>query len=156
MNSLLEMLNDIEGLDEISRWPLAIGWWIVIVLGIVIVAAAICFIVYRIAFKRSWKNDTFQKLTHLENNLSDATARETAIALSEYLRRIALRRYSRKECAGLSGEAWLKWLSSNDPKKFDWEKKGILLINVPYAPDNAKLSANQIKDLIQAVRSWVY
>lgn len=155
MSSLLEQLHDIEGLDPISWWPLAIGWWVLIVVGTIIVCAAVCFIAYRLAFLRSWKNDTFQKLARLEENLSDATARETVIALSEYLRRIALRRYSRKECAGLTGEAWLKWLAIKDPKKFDWEKRGTLLIEVPYAPLDARLSANQIKDLIQAVRYWV-
>src|SRR5207248_64813 len=109
-----------------------------------------CFIGYRIAFKRSWKNDTFQKLIRLEENLTDATARETVSALSEYLRRIALKRFSRKECAGLVGEDWLKWLTIHDPKKFDWEKKGTLLIEIPYTPVNKSLPAHQIKDLIQA------
>src|ERR1700683_2748217 len=99
MSPLLEQLHDIEGLDPISWWPLAIGWWVLIVIGIFIVCAIACFAAYRLAFKRSWRNDTFQKLANLEKNLSDTTARETIIALSEYLRRIALRRFSRKECA---------------------------------------------------------
>jgi hypothetical protein len=155
MSSLLEKLHDIEGLDPISWWPLAIGWWILIVMGIFMVCALIGFVAYRLAFKRSWKNDTFQKLAHLEANLTDATARETVITLSEYLRRIALRRFSREECAGLVGEAWLKWLTRHDPKNFDWEKKGTLLIEVPYAPTHPILSAKQIKNLIQAVKNWV-
>ena len=92
---------------------------------------------YLLAFKRSWKNDTLQKLAFLEKNLSDATAVETVIALSEYLRRIALKRFSRKECAGLTGKSWLKWLTTHDPKKFDWEAKGALLIDVPYARDTS-------------------
>lgn len=156
MNSLIEQLHDIEGLDLISSWPLAIGWWLLIALGIVVMGAIIAFVLYRLAFKRSWKNDTFKKLSRLEENLSDATARETVITLSEYLRRIALRRFSRKECAGLMGEAWLAWLAQHDPKNFDWKNRGTPLIEVPYAPVNSSLPADQIKDLIQAVRNWVY
>jgi hypothetical protein len=155
MNPLLDQLHDIEGLDPISWWPLAIGWWVSIVIGIFIAGAIAWFAAYKLAFKRSWKNDTFKKLASLEKNLSDATARETVIALSEYLRRIALQRFPRKECAGLAGEAWLQWLAMQDPKKFDWEKKGTLLIEVPYTPVSNSLSTNQIKDLIQAVRNWV-
>lgn len=155
MNPLLEQLHDIEGLDFISSWPLAIGWWVLIIMGIFMAGAIGSFAAYKLAFKRSWRNDTFQKLALLEKNLSDATARETVIALSEYLRRIAIRRFPRNECAGLAGKAWLKWLASHDPKKFDWEKRGILLIEVPYAPVNDRLSAGQIKDLIRAVRDWV-
>lgn len=155
MNPLMEKLHDIEGLDPISAWPLAIGWWILIAIGIIIFVAIICFVAVRIAFKRSWKSDTFDKLASLEQNLSDETGRETLMALSEYIRRIALRRYSRNECAGLSGQAWLQWLTQNDPKNFDWEKHGTLMIEVPYAPVDKRLPAHQIKELIQAVRNWV-
>lgn len=155
MNSLLEQLHDIEGLDPMSGWPLAVGWWILIAIGIFLGCLIVFYAAYKLAFKRSWKNDTFRKLASLEGDLSDGTARESVIVLSEYLRRIALRRFSRKECAGLTGEAWLKWLTMHDPKKFDWEKKGTLLIDIPYAPLHASLPVNQIKDLIQAVKNWI-
>lgn len=155
MNPLLEQLHDIEGVDAISWWPLAAGWWVLIALGIIVLVILSLYAAYKIAFLRSWKNDTFKKLAFLEDNLTDETARESVISLSEYIRRIALRRYPRKECAALTGEAWLKWLASKDPKQFDWETKGTVLIDVPYAPHTASLSAGQVKDLIQAVRNWV-
>lgn len=159
MNPLLEQLHDIEGLDTISWWPLAIGWWFLIITGILILCIILKFTISRIRFKRSWKNDTFKKLAALEENLSDKTARETIITLSEYLRRIALRKFSRKECAGFMGKEWLNWLSLHDPKGFDWEQKGELLIEVPYAPASSQGKSHdptQIKELIQAVRNWVH
>lgn len=155
MNPLLEQLHDIEGIDPISWWPLAIGWWILISLGILIASLLIAYAVYWITFRRSWKSDTLHKLDYLENHLADTTAREIVISLSEYIRRIAIRRYSRKACAGLTGEAWLKWLSEHDPKGFDWENKAPVLLDVPYAPLNASLSTEKIKELIVAIRSWV-
>lgn len=155
MNSLLEQLHDIEGLDSIDWWPLAIGWWVLIVIALVLGCFMAWSIFRWIAFKRSWKNDTFKKLRLLEKELSDATARYILITLSEYLRRIALQRFSRKECAGLTGEAWLQWLTKHDPKEFDWKTKGSLLIDIPYAPVHAPLSIGQIKDLIQAAKNWV-
>ncbi len=151
----LEQLHDIEGLDFVSAWPLAIGWWI---LGIVVFAMALAivsYLFYRRGFKQSWRYDTYQKLATLEKNLSNATAKETLVILSEYVRRIALRRYSRNACAGLVGKAWLKWLADHDPKKFDWEKRGVLLIQIPYAPHKEELPLPQIKELIRAVRNWV-
>ena len=160
MNSLMEQLHDIEGLDAISWWPLALGWWVLIAASLLLVGASVWFIARRLAFRRSWKYDTFQKLALLEMKLNesvtDATIKETAITLSEYLRRIALRRFSRKECAGLVGEAWLQWLSRHDSKNFDWKNKGRLLIEAPYAPANSKLSVIQIKELIQAAKDWVH
>lgn len=159
MNPLLENLHDIEGLDFISRWPLSFACWVAISVAFLFFCAAVYFVIRRVLFIRSWKYDTFRKLDGLEKNLSESTARESAMTLSEYVRRIALKRFSRKECAGLIGESWLKWLSKNDPKQFDWEKKGTLLIEVPYAPEHAPeythVSTHEIKDLIQALREWV-
>ncbi len=155
MNPLLEQLHDIDGLDAISRWPLALGWWIVIALLTLILIGSLALLLYWIAYKRSWRNDTCNKLNLLDKNLTEITARETLIILSEYIRRIAIKRYKRKECASLMGKAWLQWLARHDPKKFDWEKMGTLLIDAPFAPLNHPLPANQIRELIQAVKNWV-
>ncbi len=151
----LEKLHDIEGIDAISRWPLSFASFVVIAIGVLILSIAIYWAISFFLFKRSWKNDTLKKLSILEKNLCDETSRETVVLLSEYLRRIALRRFSRKECAGISGRAWLKWLAMRDPKQFDWEKKGTLLIEVPYSPISSVIPTPPIKDLIQAIRDWV-
>jgi hypothetical protein len=155
MNSFLEQLHDIDGLDFISAWPLATGWWVVAACVLFILLAIGFFAINKLAFKRSWKNDSLQKLFLLENQLSPTTTRETLILLSEYLRRISLQQFSRKECAGLAGTCWLKWLADNDPKGFEWEKKGALLIEVPYSPTIKTLSIEEIQSLIRAVREWV-
>jgi hypothetical protein len=155
MPSLMQQLHDIEGLDAISAWPLAIGWWIVIAFVLLILAGTGLLLIRGLNYLRSWKRDTFKKLNSLEQNLSPATSVEIVAFLSEYLRRIAMRRFPRKECAGLTGNAWLKWLEAHDPKQFNWSQKGKMLIEVPYAPAHAELPLQQIKELIQAVRHWV-
>lgn len=155
MNPILDQLHDIEGIDVISWWPLAIGWWIVIGLSVFLVGGLCWFILSRIKFKRTWKYDALQQLSHLEKNLSPETSRETLIALSDYIKRIALKRFPRKECATLTGKEWLSWLAQQDPNQFDWNEKGSLLIQVPYAPTYTSVSSEQIKNLIQAVRNWV-
>lgn len=155
MSSLMQQLHDIEGLDAISFWPLAIGWWVSIAFGIVFFVIAFWLLKCRLNYLRSWKKDVLRKLTYLERNLSQESARETTALLSEYLRRIAMRRFPRKECAGLVGDNWLKWLKSHDPKQFDWTEKGKLLLEIPYAPMHLNLSLQEVKELIQATKSWV-
>jgi len=155
MNSLLEQLHDIEGLDPISPWPLAIGWWISIFCAMVMLAGALWLLKKRLEYLRSWKRDALKKLDSLEQNLSSSNSSEVIAYLSEYLRRIAVRRFPRKECAGLVGDAWLEWLKGHDPKQFDWTEKGKLLIEVPYAQRYTDLPPEQIKELIQATRTWV-
>lgn len=155
MNELLKKLHDIEGLDAVSWWPLAIGWWMIIGIGCLLIFFIYLFIASKMTFRRSWKYDSFQKLKKLESQLSDVSARHIIISLSEYLRRIALQRFPRKECAGLVGDNWLKWLSEHDPDHFDWTKKGSVLIEAPYAPENKQFSSEQVKELIQATKKWV-
>ncbi len=155
MSSLMQQLHDIEGLDAISLWPLAIGWWVSIAFGVLVLGGVFWLLYRSLGYLRSWKRDTFKKLDSLENNLSPSNSAETIAFLSEYLRRIAMRRFPRKECAGLVGDAWLMWLKTHDPKQFDWSDKGKLLIEIPYAPLRTDLPLQQIKELIQAVRYWV-
>lgn len=155
MSPLIEDLHDIEGLDAISVWPLALGWWILIALGIVILGGAIWLLIRRLKYLRSWERDTLKRLDNLEKNLSPLTSKETVVLLSEYLRRIAIRRFPRKECAGLVGSSWLNWLKAHDLQQFDWVEKGKLLIEVPYAPLHQELVSDEIKELIKAVRNWV-
>jgi len=160
IDALLEQLNDIEGLDPIQIWPLAIGWWIIIGVGVVLLSSLVWYLIKRLRFRRSWKYDTLKKLNQLFKILSDPSITDSGIQneivlFSEYLRRIALRRFSRNTCAGLTGHAWLEWLSKHDSKNFDWVNHGKLLIHAPYAPFNPGLTAEQLKILIQAAKEWV-
>jgi hypothetical protein len=111
-------------------------------------------------FRRSWKYDTLEKLNHLFKDLSypsitDVEIQHAIVLFSEYLRRIALHRFSRNTCAGLTGQTWLDWLSRHDAKNFDWVNHGNLLIQAPYAPSSHGLTAEQLKVLIQAAKEWV-
>ena len=155
MQNLIDQLHDIEGLSPISRWPLAIGYIFLIALGMMLGMGLLFFLYRWIRFNRSWKKDTLIRLATLEKNLIEETTRMTLIDLSNYLRRIALKRYSRKECAGLVGTDWLKWLSKHDRAKFDWIEKGKVLVDAPYSPANAQVSVPLVKELIQATKRWV-
>jgi hypothetical protein len=151
----LDQLHDIDGLDAISFWPLAPGWWAVLAAIVIFLAALLVYIIRRVRYRRSWQYDTWKTLIALEKNLTESTAKESLIKLSEYLRRIAIKRFHREKCAGLVGIAWLKWLTENDPKKFDWEKKGAILTALPYAPESSTIAAKEVKPLISAVKRWV-
>jgi hypothetical protein len=154
IQSLMEQLHDIEGLDAIGKWPLAAGWWMMIALGLLMLSVAVWCIFRRLAFIYSWRYDTIQKLSKLEQSLDGATSGEAVIIFSEYMRRIAMRRFARSECAGLVGDEWLEWLSCHDEKKFDWKEKGKILLQAPYASDH-RVSTEQLKILIHAAKDWV-
>lgn len=176
IDSILEKMHDIEGLGPISLWPLAIGWWVVIGLGIIVLSITVWYFFRWFTYRKSWKYDTNKKLNSLLDNLSKPSItasdiQNIASLFSEYLRRIALQKFSRNACAGLTGYAWLEWLSKHDEKKFDWVASGKILAELPYAPMELNLDTNlaenhhskssfqdtseHLKSLILAAKEWV-
>ena len=142
MNPLLAQLDDIRGLDK------------VLVLVALVIVAGIVIYLRRRARERSWKGEAEKTLSALEEKLNDKTAQEVAAALSITLRRIAMQRFSRAACAGLEGKVWLQWLTSKDPRGFNWAEKGALLMDAPYLPPGKPLNLETIKTLLQATREW--
>ena len=151
-NDLLVQLDDIKGLDHIGWWPPAPGW---IALFIVLLLVAAWLAWRRWRYWHSWKGDAMRSLRNFDMQLSAANAREIAAGLSAWLRRVAIRRASRAECAGLEGEAWLTWLTAKDPGKFDWARRGALLIEAPYAPPGRDYPPGAVKPMLDAAKRWV-
>ena len=69
-----------------------------------------------------WRRDAIQSLKTLRYRSSLEDPKLIGDELSELLRRIAIAHRGRHACAGLTGEAWLEWLSRDDPTGFDWKK----------------------------------
>jgi hypothetical protein len=155
-DTLLKQLDDIKGLDEISWLPLAPGWWALLALaGLALIVAAVMYWRRR-AYWRSWKGDAARALDALAARLDGNTAQEVAGALSVLLRRIAIHRFSRPECAGLQGEDWLRWLAAHDAAGFDWADRGALLNEAPYSAPGRMVSPTAVGALIDAAKRWVH
>jgi len=151
-SDLLAQLDDITGLDYISWWPLAPGWWALLALMLI---AAAAYYWRRRAYWRSWKGDARRSLDALEEELPKGNAQQIAATLSTLLRRIAMRSFSRAECAGLEGKAWLRWLTLKDPKRFDWAAHGVQLVDAAYAPPGRDYSKPNLQRMIRAAKRWV-
>ena len=151
-DKLLAQLYDIRDLDPVSWWPLAPGWWVLIVLALLASAAAYW---RHWTYQRSWRGQTYRAFVALNRQLSSGNAQQIAGALSVLLRRVAMQSFSRAECAGLEGADWLRWLTTKDPGGFDWVARGSLLIEAPYAPPGRTYSPQSVKILIDAAKRWV-
>jgi hypothetical protein len=149
-----DQLRDIQGLDAISWWPLAPGWWILI--GFIFLLLVM--VGLRLYRRRAKQKHDWRKMAHTEwlsLRPLQAPARDQITFLSILLRRVAIQRYGRKACAGLSGEKWLTWLTQHDPQQFDWLKSGRILIEVPYMPKDASIDDYQVDLVYRAVRAWI-
>jgi hypothetical protein len=109
----------------------------------------------RRALSRSWRSEALKALSELDRRLNAENAQFIAASLAITLRRIAMQKFSRIDCAGLEGEQWLCWLKAHDPCDFNWPVSGALLITAPYAPPDKSLRSDAVKPLIHAARKWV-
>ena len=144
-------LRDIHGLDSIPWWPPAAGWWIGAALAILLVLLLIMLIRHLTRYPPgSWKQEARRALRQLQRQRGTLTPKESASRLSELLRRIAIARFGRERVARLSGEEWLEWLEQQDPNGFDWSRRGRILLQLPYAPDDWTPDEQTLDQLIDA------
>jgi hypothetical protein len=129
-NTLLQQLKDIHNPAPISWWPLAIGWYGVIFITL-LVLGCLGFLLYRYRQKQKRQQLIFQQLTSIEEKLllQDPTAVSDCSVL---LRKIALLNFPRQDVAGLHGEAWLKFLDQTGKTQDFSHGCGRLLITVAY------------------------
>lgn len=150
-----QYLRDIRGLDSIGWWPPALGWWLVAVLAILMLTGVILLWQKRHSFGGGWRRDAIQSLKTLRYRSSLEDPKLIGDELSELLRRIAIAHRGRRACAGITGEAWLEWLSRDDPTGFDWKKHGRILLTLPYAPPKPEARREELKGVIEAALRWV-
>lgn len=148
----MDALRDIHGLDAIPFWPLAGGWWWAG--GLTLLALLGLWLLWqRVSY---WRLEVYWRLWWLKRHWRRLPPKQLASELSELLRRVALARFGRRACAGLSGDIWLDWLKRHDPRGFDWPKHGQLLLNLAYAPpETAARSSRPLLLLLRATRAWV-
>ncbi len=158
MQPAVTQLIDIYGLDPASWWPPAPGWWLVAALFVLGLAALprLLPLLAKARKKRRprWQRDAQRRLHNLRRRAASQEGKETASELSELLRRIAMARFGRAACAGLSGQGWLDWLHEKDPTGFDWQSNGRPLLELPYAPDGYLGDTERLQQLIDAALLW--
>jgi hypothetical protein len=148
-------LQDIQGLDPISWFPLAIGWWLLFAVILTLLLITILSYFWQKRKKSKWEFRLLKKLELIENTLSQSEAQIAAREVEELMRRLAIHRYSRKECANLHGDAWLEWLTEKDMAKVNWLQFSNILIDAPFQPPGAALNLETLKKTIKAAKGWV-
>lgn len=86
----------------VGWWPLAPGWWILMVLSIMVIAG-LC--IWNRSQPRRLRRSGLHELAKLETTTVSDT--ELAHAVENLVRRYAVARYGRETVAGLSGARWL-------------------------------------------------
>jgi hypothetical protein len=152
-------LRDIHGLDPTPWWPPAPGWWL-LAFGLILTLWLWWRFFPRLKIPAlsgiGWRWDASRRLRELRRRVDKQDPKQSATELSELLRRIAMARFGRNVCAGLTGAEWLQWLHANDPRGYDWSEQGQLLLSMPYAPPGqGQEHDGRLRELIDAAQNWV-
>lgn len=127
-------LRDIHLPEAITWWPPAPGWWVSVVLAIVIIVLVTRWLrhrVKRLAPYKSAQLELQQIKSHYKNGQD---AQLLSQELSILLRRISMTIAPREEAAGLTGDSWLSFLDTLVDQTIFNTATGRQLITAPYQP----------------------
>lgn len=151
----MEDLIDIEGLDQIGYLPLAPGWWAIIAVTILLVCSIIYVTIRHYKYKRSWQAQAAKRLKSLRAEVPNGEVKQIMQRLSMEMRKIAMQKTKREECASLTGKQWLAWLEEHDPKGYKWQTNGRFLTDAQYMPNTPSDKTTPVTELIDAAIQWV-
>lgn len=145
---LLKQLRDIHYPPPIPVWPLAMGWYILFGL-LIVVAILVAYLWIQQIKKQLLKKIVLKRLDELEEQ--QHVQQDVAEELSMLLRRAALAKYPRHVVAGLYGEEWLNFLNKTAMTTEFTEGVGKLLIVSPYRGKAQALP----ESLFHLIKNWV-
>ena len=132
--SLLEQLAPDRAPPPLGWWPLAPGWWglMVLLLLSLVLMAWLRKRRQRPSIKR-WQRMALRELVQLQTTDNDASL---ARGVQQLLRRYAIARYGRETVAALSGESWIAFVVRRGGS--DWAgDSGRALLRCAYGGDAA-------------------
>lgn len=146
----LAQLKDIHLPPPIGLWPLAPGWYVIMVLVILLFGVSLYLIYRKHQHAKAKKHALFLLVQYQKQYEQEHNVPETSARISELLRRVALVYYPRNEVASLHGKDWLLFLNKTS-KGVDFILVKDLLLEAPFKT-NETLDLNP---LFKAARRWI-
>jgi hypothetical protein len=143
-------LRDIHLPDPIGWWPLAPGWWGVLILAL-LTSFGLAYWRHRRLRGPTAVQAARAELDRLEADTA-MPAREKLQALSILMKRVAISLYPREEVARLSGEEWGRWLAEKAGDDQILVVMGTRDLQAPYQPNPP---ADVVGQLINTYRTWL-
>jgi hypothetical protein len=143
-------LRDVHIPEAISWWPLAIGWWITMLL--IPMLLWISFLIYKRLTRKTAIKTAKKLLAQLKQDEIKTDADKLA-EISALIRRVAISVSPREECASLIGQAWLGYLDKSLKDNAFTQGVGQCLADVSYRK-NTNENIN-IPELINLTERWL-
>lgn len=142
-------LRDIHLPDQVSSWPLPLGWWVI--LGGVLIAITITLLFRYLYRRRQLRRVVMCQFYRVKSGYrSHGDQTELVQQLSLLIRRTLLSVYPREQVASLSGSKWLERLDRELSGDGFTRGEGRVLISGPYAP-RQEFDAEQLLSLSETL-----
>ncbi|HAU1296694.1 TPA: DUF4381 domain-containing protein [Legionella pneumophila] len=146
----LAQLRDIHLPEPVGWWPLAPGWYGLMVLIVVLIAGAAYFIYKRHVNALPKKQALGLLKIYKEQYEKDKNTQLASAHVSELLKRVALVYYPRAEVASMHGEAWLEFLNQTG-RGIDFTPVKSMLLDSPYKSSDTL----NLNPLITRAEKWI-
>jgi len=152
----LQNLNDIVLPEAVGWWPLAVGWYFVFAVLLVILTW-FTYVSIRRWINNRYRRAALQQLQLLAEDIRSTDKRDTGLRqIPVLLKRTALSVYPRGQLASLTGKHWHDFLNSKVSKASFPEATADLLDIISYSSgDLSEVTAQAADDLLSASHHWL-
>lgn len=146
----LAQLKDLHLPEPISWWPLAPGWYGLILLSLFVLISLLYWVRQRVRHARPKREALLLLVSYKKAYEKDPNSQLMSAQLSELLKRVALVYYPREKVAGLQGAAWIEFLNSTS-RGIDFNAVADLLLEAPFKGEETA----SLYPLISRVERWI-
>ncbi len=146
-------LRDIHLPDSISWWPPAPGWWLLLVLTLLLLGLG--YLLYKRLRRPLLHKSAREELAGITDRYQQHGDKQLLLQdLSSLLRRIGISYLGREQAAGITGDSWYQQLNQLGARQ-DFSPALIELLSAaPYQP-SPRLSEQDIDALVLQIRRWL-
>ncbi|MEH6584512.1 MAG: DUF4381 domain-containing protein [Halioglobus sp.] len=128
----------------VDWWPLAPGWWALIAL-LLLGLAALALLFYRRYQANAYRRQASDQALALHQHwLSDSQSTEYLGAVNGLLKSVALRAFPEQELAAKTGEGWINFLNQTLPNKAATEGFSVELASAAYQPGQVDIDCESV------------
>ncbi len=149
LEAALENLADVSLGQTPSIWPLAWGWWFVIVVAILALAGISWFVAVYIR-KHKFQRKALTAVNNITNNEPQAL-----VSLHAVLRRAVMHYFGTQEISSLQGEAWQHFLQNKAKHTKKINEKSLEQLAQLESSLYTKEPSINVDDAKQAVSLWI-
>ncbi len=146
-------LRDIHLPDGVSWWPPAPGWWLLLML--VLVLSGLLYLLYKRLRQPLLNKSAREELAVITDRYRQHDDKQLLLQdLSSLLRRTGISYLGREQVAGITGDRWYQQLNQLGARQ-DFSASQIALLSEATYQSSPELSEQDIDALVRQTRRWL-